>query len=102
MKKIIAAFDGLKFSESTKAYAIQLAQQTNAHLVGAFLDDTSNTSYNPFDLIFENSGLIGSAKKKWEKKDIKSRAVAVKNFETACQKARLDYTIHRDRHTARF
>lgn len=100
MKKIIAAFDGLKLSESTKAYAIQLAQQTNAHLVGAFLDDTSYTHYNPFDLIFENSGLPGSAKKKRDKKDINSRAVAFKNFETACQKARLDYTIYQDPHTA--
>jgi len=34
MKKIIAAFDGLKYSEATKDYAIHLAKQTNTPLVG--------------------------------------------------------------------
>ena len=36
MKKIIAAFDGLKFSKSTRDYAIQIAKENNAHLVGVF------------------------------------------------------------------
>lgn len=98
MKKIIAALDGLKFSGSTRDYAIQLSRQNNAHLVGVFLDDHS--SYKIYDLIHEKGGLIGSAKKKLDKKDIKSRAVAVKSFETACQKAGLNYTIHHDRSIA--
>jgi len=98
MKKIIAALDGLKFSASTRDYAIQLSRQNNAHLVGVFLDDHS--SYKIYDLIHEKGGLIGSVKKKLDKKDIKSRAVAVKSFETACQKAGLNYTIHHDRSIA--
>jgi hypothetical protein len=44
MKKIIAALDGLKFSGSTRDYAIQLARQNNAHLVGVFLDDHTSFS----------------------------------------------------------
>lgn len=39
MKKIIAAFDGLKYSESTRDYAIYLTKQTNTHLIGIFMDD---------------------------------------------------------------
>jgi hypothetical protein len=39
MKKIISAFDGLKFSNSTMQHAIHIAKQSNAHLVAAFLDD---------------------------------------------------------------
>jgi len=44
MKKFIAAFDGLKFCESTSEYAISLAKQTRAHLVGVFLDDFTHHS----------------------------------------------------------
>jgi len=97
MKKIIAAFDGLKFSESTKSYAIHLAKQSGAHLVGVFLDDPSHTSYSIYDLASEKGGLIGSTAKKWDKKDSKTKAIAVKNFELACQKEGLAYTIHHDR-----
>jgi nucleotide-binding universal stress UspA family protein len=100
MKKIIAAFDGLKYSESTMRYAVQLARQTTAYLVGVFLDDTSYTSYNPVNLIYERSGLIGSAKRKWDKKDSKVRATAASRFEKACQEADIAYAIHHDRHTA--
>lgn len=96
MKKIIAAIDGLKYSRSTKDYAIQLAKQNNAHLVGVFLNDFTYSSYKIYDLITEKNGLIGSAKKKLDKKDEKTRAVAQSNFESACQKAGIQYTIHRD------
>ena len=51
MKKIIAAFDGLKYSESTRDYAIYLAKQTNTHLVGVFMDDPTYTSYKIYELI---------------------------------------------------
>ncbi len=98
MKKIIAAFDGLKFSVSTRDYAIQIAQKNDAHLVGVFLDD--HYSYKIYDLIHEKGGLIGSAKKKLDKKDTKARAIAVKSFETACQETGLNYTIHHDRNVA--
>lgn len=97
MKKIIAAFDGLKFSESTMNYAIQLAKQSSAHLVGIFLDDFTYHSYKIYDLIKEEGGIFESKRKRLEKKDAKTRAVAVDNFETTCRKSRLEYTLHRDR-----
>jgi nucleotide-binding universal stress UspA family protein len=100
MKKIIAALDGLKFSEGTRDYAIQLAKQTGAHLVGVFLEDFTYASYKIYDLIQEKGGVIGSMKKKLDKKDAKFRAVAIKNFEAACREAGIQYTIHRDRNIA--
>jgi nucleotide-binding universal stress UspA family protein len=100
MKKIIAAFDGLKYSESTQEYAIQVARQTSSHLVGVFLDDGQYTSYKIYDLVYEKGGLVGAAKRKWDKKDEKTRAAAVKNFETACRNAGIEYTLHRDRSVA--
>lgn len=97
MKKIIAAFDGLKFSESTRNYAIQLAKQNSAHLVGIFLDDFTYHSYKIYDLITEEGGIFESKGKRLQKKDLKTRAIAVRNFETACRNAGLEYTLHRDR-----
>ena len=38
MKKIIAALDGLRYSEATAAYAIELARANNFYLVGAILE----------------------------------------------------------------
>jgi nucleotide-binding universal stress UspA family protein len=100
MKKIIAAFDGLKYSRSTRDYAIQLAKMNRAHLVGVFLNDFTYTSYKIYELISQKGGLIGAAKRKLDLKDAKERAVAASNFEAACQKAGLEYTIHRDRSVA--
>jgi nucleotide-binding universal stress UspA family protein len=100
MKKFIVAFDGLKFSESTRDYAIDLAKQSSAHLVGVFLEDLSYHSYTAYDLIKENEGIFGSRKKKLNEKDVKIKAAAVKNFEMTCKATRLQYSIHRDRSIA--
>lgn len=100
MKKILAVFDGLKFSESTKQYAIEIAVQNNAHLVGVFLEDYYYHSYKIYDLISEESGGLANKRKHLDKKDEKIRAAAVVNFENTCQKAGLEYTIHKDRNIA--
>ncbi len=99
MKKIIVAFDGLKFSESTKDYAIYLAKRINAHLVGVFLDDFTYHSYSFPDVVgFGN---------KWEEKiddinaeDEERRKRSVYLFEDACQAAGLHYSVHRDKNIA--
>ena len=54
MKKFIVAFDGLKFSESARDYAIQFAKQSSAHLVGIFLDDGLRHSYKIYDLVTDD------------------------------------------------
>ena len=100
MKKIIAAFDGLKFSDSTCQYAIYMAQQTGAHLVGVFLEDFTYNSYKIYDLVYAKGGVTGQARKKFDKKDTKTRAAAVGRFENRCHEAGLEYSIHRDRNVA--
>jgi hypothetical protein len=97
MKKIVVALDGLKLSQSSMHYPIQLAKQCNAHLVGVFLDDITYTSFKIYDLVYEKGGLIGPARKKFEKKDTKTRAAAVKIFETACRKNSMKYALHHNR-----
>jgi len=99
MKKIIAAFDGLKYSESTKEYAITIAKLTGAHLVGVFMDDSLYTSYKVYDLIVKD-GVSEAEFKKAEAKDSSTRAAAAANFEKACQKAGIEYTVHHDKNIA--
>ena len=99
MKKIIAAFDGLKFSNSTKDYAIHLASITNAHLVGVFLDDISYTSYKIYELI-DSEGVSVKKRAELDEKDEEKRYNSVKIFENTCQKANINYSVHRDRRYA--
>ena len=99
MKKIIAAFDGLKYSESTKDYAIYIARQSNTHLVGVFMDDPIVTSYNIYELIVKE-GASGEKLKKYKAKDNATRAKAAKKFEMACQAGGIEYTVHHDHNIA--
>jgi hypothetical protein len=99
MKKIIAAFDGLRLSESTKEYSIYMAKHCNAHLVGVFLDDFTLQSYTYADVAAYGS--------KWEEKvnvfdkeDKEKRDISVQLFEDACQEAGLNYSVHRDKNIA--
>jgi nucleotide-binding universal stress UspA family protein len=99
MKKIIAAFDGLKYSDSTQSYAIDIAKHSRAHLVGIFLNDFTYTSYKIYNLIV-NDGVSQSKLKQYEAKDKAKRDVAASKFEKACQKAKLEYSVHNDKNIA--
>ena len=99
MKKIIAAIDGLKYSESTEKYAIQIAKQLNAHLVGVFLDDPTYTSYNIYDVVVKE-GASEAKLKQYDEEDAEIRREASKQFEAACSEAGLNYSIHHDKNIA--
>jgi nucleotide-binding universal stress UspA family protein len=100
MNKIIAAFDGLKFSESTRDYAIFLAKRSHAHLVGVFLDDFTYHSYKVYDLVREDGWNGESRQKILEHKDLETRAAAVHKFEIACRTSGIEFSIHHDRNIA--
>lgn len=99
MKKITAAFDGLKFSDSTKDYATHLVKPANAHLVGIFLDDITYNSYKLSDLVAKE-GITEKTLKQFEEKDKNTRAKAVTDFEKACANAGINYSIHHDKKIA--
>src|SRR6186713_539782 len=99
MKKIIAAFDGLKYSESTQDYAIYLSRLSNAHLVGVFLEDAAYTSYKLYELA-DKEGISESRLRKMEEKDISTRHESVERFEKACQHWGLEFSIHHDKKMA--
>lgn len=99
MKKFIAAFDGLKFSESTKEYAVHLAKMAHAHLVGVFLEDITYTSYKIYDLV-TSEGVSEARLKEYENSDKEKRANAVAAFEMACRDAGIEHSIHHDKKIA--
>ncbi|HET7119468.1 MAG TPA: universal stress protein [Hanamia sp.] len=98
-KKFLAVFDGYKFSKSTLEYAIQLAQQSDAYLVGVFLDDFIYHSYSAYRVITTYKDPL-ELLKKMDAKDKKKRDEAVIQFEKACQKAGVNHAIHRDKNIA--
>ena len=99
MKKIIAAIDGLKYNAGTTDYAVHLARQGNAHLVGIFLDDFTYHSYKIYDLIGDD-GVAEEKLERFEEMDRETREDAEAKFEAACQRAGVNYSIHHDRSIA--
>jgi len=99
MKKIVAAFDGLKYSVSARDYAVYLAKQTHTHLVGVFLDDPVYKSYNAYELLV-NKNLTPEQLGEYEAKDKITRGKASENFETVCRDEKLEYTVHHDKNIA--
>lgn len=100
MKKIIAAFDGLDFSNSTLNYTLFMAKYCNAHIVGIFLDDVNYHSYSLREVIAEGGGITDNRIKELNTSDTVVRDNAVVLFEDACQQAGLNYSVHRDRNVA--
>lgn len=100
MKKFIAAFDGLKFSESTLDYAIFLAKNAGAHLVGVFLEDFTRHSYTIADITKYEGEDFDHHMHDLNLKDKEERNESVGIFEEACRNAGINHTIHRDRDVA--
>jgi len=98
MKKIIAVFDGLQVSDSTLQYAVTLAKQQDAHLVGLFLDDFTYNSFSTYQLL--KKGATAAEIHELEARDKRTRDAAAGMFETTCQGEKLEYTVHHDRSIA--
>ncbi|MGZ5285838.1 MAG: universal stress protein [Flavisolibacter sp.] len=100
MKKFIAAFDGLDFSESTMHYAIYLARKCQAHLVGVFLEDFTRHSYGMADVTHYEGQSFDQRVASLNIKDNEQRKSSIEIFEHACQDAGLNYSVHRDHNLA--
>jgi nucleotide-binding universal stress UspA family protein len=99
MTKIIAAFDGLKYSEVTTAYALDIAKQCNAHLVGISLEDFTYRGFALNDIV-DQKGFSEKKMKELIEEDKKTRKVSSLKFEEACRNANIPYTIHHDKNIA--
>ncbi|MBO9729853.1 MAG: universal stress protein [Chitinophaga sp.] len=98
MQKIVAIFDGLRFSESTLHYAILIAQRQDAHLTGIFSNDFTYNSFNLYQLL--KAGTAQSTIRQLELADEAKREAAAVTFEAACQKAGISYSVHRNTNIA--
>jgi nucleotide-binding universal stress UspA family protein len=98
MKKIIAAFDGLKYSESTAAYAIEIAKKYTGKIFGVFLEDFTYHSYSITDLAGDDYPELHAAQ--LNKMDAEMRESAIKHFSQQCEEQGLLYSIHRDKNIA--
>jgi nucleotide-binding universal stress UspA family protein len=97
MKKMIAAFDGLKFSNSTMEYAVHLTQNNNMHLVGIFLNDMTYHSYKFSEVLDTHGAIVEKRKNTLDQKDKDIRKQAENSFEKYCQELGLNYSIHHNR-----
>jgi nucleotide-binding universal stress UspA family protein len=98
MKKIIAAFDGLKYSESTASYAIEIAKKYNGKIFGIFLEDFTYHSYSITDLAADDYPEQHAAR--LNEMDAETRESSVKHSAQQCEEQGLIYSIHRDRNIA--
>ncbi|MCO5950199.1 universal stress protein [Mucilaginibacter flavidus] len=99
MKKISAAFDGLKFSEGTLNYAIKLAENSKALLSGVFLESFLYHSYGIYDVV-GSQGVSEAKMKRLRENDEETRRISSVVFESACKKAGIPYAIHHDKNFA--
>ncbi len=100
MRKIIAAFDGLKFSAATASYAIDIAKQSGADLIGISLEDFTYRSFKFYDIVDEGKGVSDIKMKRLTEKDKKTRKMSVIKFGAACEDAGINYSIHHDKSVA--
>lgn len=100
MKKFIAAFDGLRFSDSTLQYAVFLAKHCQANLVGIFLEDFTRHSYT-FRQVAQYEGADNEAYlQQLDRQDDQQRKESIEKFQLACHHNSLDFSFHRDRNVA--
>lgn len=100
MKKFIAAFDGLNFSESTMNYAVYFARHCNAHVVGVFLEDYTRHSYSMADITRHEGSDFDQHIEQMDIMDQEARKKSISHFEEICQDCGVSYSIHRDRNLA--
>ena len=99
MKKFLAIFDGYKMSKSTMEYALQFSKAAGAHLVGVFLDEFIYHSYSVYKVVTTAENYQADIKE-LDAKDAAKRDSAVLQFQKACEKAGVSFSIHRDKNIA--
>ncbi|GAB4092538.1 universal stress protein [Flaviaesturariibacter terrae] len=97
MKKFIAAFDSLHFSESTMSYAIDLARRADAHLVGAFLEDPNLHSYSVSEMMQYTGASYDEHLEGLNRKDEETRRTCIETFRQACRSGHVPCSVHHDR-----
>src|SRR5579863_9850266 len=95
-RKILAAFDGTKYSEGASKYAIEIAKATGSLLVGVFIQDMRYINFTyayAWDQPFVDlTSIEASQKEEREKIDLN-----IKLFHRACDEKGIHHKVHLDR-----
>src|SRR5579862_2188383 len=95
-KKILAAFDGTKYSEGASKYAMEIAKATNSMLVGVFIQDMRYVNFTyayAWDQPFIDFSSIESSQKE-EKGKVDMN---IKLFHRACDEKGIHHKVHLDK-----
>ncbi len=95
MIKIIAVFDGLKFSEATLHHSIKMSKSQGAHLVGLFLEDFTYQSFSRYRAIAKDK-MTEKEITALEQKDAEQRKASRQKFEEVCQREGIEFTMHKE------
>lgn len=96
MNKILAAFDGTKYSEGASKYAIEIARATNSLLVGVFIQDMRYINFTyayASDQPFIDFNSI-EANQQGEKDKME---LNIKLFQEACNAKGVKHKVHQDK-----
>ncbi len=95
MQKIIAALDGLNLSESTLDYAVYIAKEFDAHIVGAFLEEMVY-HYRPENPTEEYVFTDWSQVDTLVEKEKQIRKGSLRRLQSKFNFAGIKYNIHQD------
>lgn len=96
MNKIIALFDGTKYSEATSKYAIEIAKADGSLLVGAFIYDLRYLNYTYAfggDQPYFNVQEVDT----WYKEQEEKIALNIKLFHRLCSEKGIHHKVHLDK-----
>jgi nucleotide-binding universal stress UspA family protein len=95
-KKILAAFDGTKYSEGASKYAIEIAKATNSYLVGVFVQDMRYLNFT-YAYAWDQPFVDLTSIEESQKEEHKKVDMNIKLFSRACEEKGVKYRVHLDK-----
>lgn len=96
MKKILAAFDGTKYSEGASKYALEIAKATNSLLVGVFIQDMRYLNFT-YAYAWDQPFIDFTAVEAGEKEEQEKIDLNIKLFKRACDEKGVHHKVHLDK-----
>jgi nucleotide-binding universal stress UspA family protein len=94
--KILAAFDGVKYSEGASKYAIEIAKLTDSMLVGVFIQDMRYINFT-YAYAWEQPFIDMSSIEESQKAERGKIELNIKLFHRACEEKGIKHKVHLDK-----
>lgn len=95
-KKILAAFDGTKFSEGSMKYALEIAKATNSLLVGVFIQDMRYLNLT-YAYAWDQPFVDFSSLEKVQAEEKEKISLNINLFKRACESKGVNHKVHLDK-----